>query len=126
VMCGQSGTYTYHGMSYRDTDWIRVYGNGETMTATCRAEFPLQFIFIYNTDCNNLQYDLTTAGPCVPASLSRYVAPEQEVWLWVGASTFSGVPCSFRWILEVDGMGWSGPWSPSENSTWGEIKNMYK
>ena len=104
VMCGESGTYLYYGSSYRDTDWIRVRGNNETMTATIEAEFAVQFIFIYVADCNNLQYDLTTANPCVPATLSRYVAFDQEVWIWIGPQVFSGVPCGKEWILTMDGI----------------------
>ncbi len=124
VMCGKGGTYLYYGSSYRDTDWIRVYGNGETMTATCTAEFPVQFIFIYNPDCYNLLYDLTTASACIPATLSRYVAAGQEVWMWVGTQQFNGVPCDKEWILEMTGIYCEGV--PADKSSWGTIKNMYK
>jgi hypothetical protein len=125
VMCGKSGTYVYHGMSYRDTDWIRVYGNGETMTATCEAEFPLQLIFIYTTDCNDLYYDIAPpVDPCVPVSLSRQVDTGTEAWIWVGSTEFSGIPCGSDWILWMDNI-YCEP-SPTERSTWGAIKNMYK
>ena len=128
VLCGTSGTYLYNGGGYRDTDWMLAYGNGGTMTASLRAEFPVQFIFIYGLDCNNLVYDITTAGACQDAVLSRNVAAGTPVWLWVGASVFDGVPCGSNWVLTVDGLG-SGEGcepTPVVEKSWGEIKGLYR
>jgi hypothetical protein len=128
VLCGKSGTYLYNGFSYRDTDWFSAYGNGGTMTATWRAEFPIQAIFIYGTNCNALQYDLGTGGPCQDVVLSRFVASGTEVWLWAGASQFNGIPCESDYTITVTGLGDTpgcAP-SPTENTSWGAIKNLYK
>lgn len=105
VMCGKSGTYLYQGLSYRDTDWYQVYGNGGTLTETCEADFPLQLIFIYGTNCASPLYDYTTANPCQSVSLSRTVGAAVGAWMWVGPSQFNGVPCgSSNYVLSLSGI----------------------
>lgn len=104
VMCGKSGTYLYQGLSYRDTDWFRVHGVGGTLTETCIADFPLQLIFIYGTNCASPLYDYTTANPCQSVSLSRTVGSGVEAWMWVGPSQFNGVPCGSNYVLSLDGI----------------------
>jgi len=123
TMCGKSCTYLYYGSSYRDTDWFDCIGLGGTVTTDCTAEFPLQFIFIWNADCNNLQYDITTAGACQTATLSRYVGAGVHFWLWVGASVFAGIPES-DYVLNACGI--EGGIVPVQENTWGQIKNLYK
>jgi hypothetical protein len=104
-VCGRSGTYIYNGGSYRDTDWYDAVGSGNLATMSCMAEFPLQIIFIYGTDCDNLLYEYTTAPMCVQASLSRSIGAGVHFWPWVGPSVFSGVPCSSEYWLHVTGLG---------------------
>jgi hypothetical protein len=123
TMCGLSCTYSYQGSSYRDTDWFEMTAVGGTVTATCEAEFPLQFILIYVADCNNLQYDLLQVPMCEPATLSYNFSAGQIFWLWVGASVFSGIPES-EYIFDVCGI--EGGVTPASSSTWGEIKGMFK
>lgn len=127
-MFGKSGTFLYDGLSYRDTDWYTVYGAGTTMSVTCRAEFPLQLIVMYGTDCNNLGYDLVTGGMCYEVNLSRYVEIGAEVWVWVAPSQFNGIPCESDYLLTLDGIG-TGPGCeavPVIKSTWGAIKNRFR
>ncbi len=123
VVCGESCTYMYQGNQTRDTDWYEITAVGGTVTATVTAEFPVQFILIYGPDCNNLQYDLLTGGPCEPLTLSYNATAGQLLWLWVGASVFEGVPLS-DYILEVSGI--EGGTTPTTESTWGTIKGMFK
>jgi len=105
VLCGRSGTYLYDGWNYRDTDWFDVIGSGETLTVSCVAEFPLQLLLIYGTDCLNPQYDIVTAGRCEEASLSRVIGEGEHAWIWVGPSAFSGVGCESVYLLQVTGLG---------------------
>jgi hypothetical protein len=128
VMCGLGGTFLYNGMSYRDTDWFTVWGTGEPLTASCQAEFPLQFIFIWGTDCNNLMYDLASAPACETATLSRAVPAGTFVWIWVGTSLFHGVPCDARYILSLDNIavGPDCPPVPVEERNWGTLKSLYR
>lgn len=123
VVCGLSGTYNYSGLSYRDTDWFRVYGAGGTMTMTLEGEFPVQLIFIYGTSCASPLYDYTTGSPCQAVSLSRTVAAGVEVWPWVGASQFSGVPCSSEYNLTLSGIWCEG--TATDQTSWGAIKTRF-
>jgi hypothetical protein len=124
VICGKSGTYTYFGFSYRDTDWFSVFGTGGVMTATCVAEFPLQFIFIYGANCSYIQYLLATADQCEYTVLGRVVGSGVEAWMWVGPNQFSGVPCDVDYILQMEGI--QPGVTPVEGSNWGEIKNLFR
>jgi len=129
VMCGQSGTYTYFGSSYRDTDWFRVTGTGGTLTATVNAEFAVQLILFYVIDynCVNYQYNYTS-GPCgQDVSLSYNIGNNVETWVWVGPSVFTGVTCGSEYLLTLTGIG-NGPDCipvPTEKTSWGAIKNLY-
>lgn len=114
TVCGQSCTYLYNGLSYRDTDWYRVYGIGGTLTYTLEAEFPCVAIFIYGTNCANLLYDYTSGGVCTPVVLSRNVADGVEVWLWAGASVYSGLPVS-DYVFTACGI--QGGGTPVEETT---------
>jgi hypothetical protein len=124
LMCGEGGNYIYEGSNYRDTDWYSCYGDGGTMTATVCAEFPVQLIFIYGTNCNNLIYDLATAPAFEEVSLSRTVAEGVEVWIWVGTQSFSGVPCGSIYLLTMEGI-WCEP-TAVEDHSWGSIKSLYR
>lgn len=122
VLCGKSGVFD--GGSSRDTDWFLCYGTGANMTATCTAEFPLQLIFIYGLDCNNLLYDITTSADCVSSSLTRYVAAGTPVWIWVGSSEFStSWPCGLEYVLEMSGIG--VPPTATETTSWSSVKSLY-
>ena len=125
-MCGKSCTYLYQGLSYRDTDWFTVTSDASgTASGTCEAEFPLQFILIYVADCNNLQYLLQQAQCATPITLTYPTYEGQEIWWWVGASVFTGVPESI-YALHVCGITGIVPPVPVEESSWGVIKNAYK
>jgi hypothetical protein len=121
-LCGKSCTYLYQGLSYRDTDWFEVYGNNENLSCTWEAEFPLQAILIYGTDCNNLQYVIGSAGPCTPVTLTWFVGTSVPAWLWTGASVFSGIPES-DYVMNICGLEHGEV--PVEETSWGAIKNLY-
>lgn len=122
-MCGKSGTYSYYGLSYRDTDWFTVTAVGGTLTMTLEADFPVVLIYIYGTDCANPLYDYTTANPCQSVSLSRTVAADAIVWPWVGGNQFSGIPCGSNYVLSLDGIKCGA--TATENTSWGTIKSRY-
>lgn len=127
VMCGKGGTYSYEGFSYRDTDWFEVWGNNGILTATCRAEFPLLLIFIWNVDCSNLLFDQTMAEACQTATLSRYVPAGTPAVIWVGSSAFSGWPCELNYVLELDNIGQRPTSSaPDLGTHWGAIKSLFR
>jgi len=127
LFCGMSGTYDNGGISTRDTDWMVCWGTGGVMTFTVCASFPVQLIFIYGTNCSSPTYDYTTGNPFTEVTLSHTIANGAFAWAWVGASTFTGVPCESPYLLTVDGLGTgAGCEVPTQSKTWGGIKNMYK
>lgn len=125
TLCGKSGTFVTQGLSYRDTDWFDSVGTGTEVTRECVAEFPLQLMFIWGTDCNNLQYDLTTSEECAPATLSRYVAEGAHLWPWVGPQVLSGLDCQADYVLGVCGIAPAPP-TPVRPESWGQIKQLYR
>ena len=66
---------------------------------------------------------LIEGDPCEPLTLSPDFEAGELVWLWVGASVFSGVPES-DYILDICGI--EGEPVPVNESTWGAIKGMFK
>ena len=123
-MCGKSGTFLYQGLDYRDTDWYRCAGVGEIMTASVLAEFPVQLIFIYGTDCANPEYELATGGSMQVVTLSRYVEAGDEVWIWVGPSRFNEIPCGSTYVLSMDGIRCEA--TPTRHTSWGTIKALHR
>jgi hypothetical protein len=102
TVCGRSCTYSYSGLSYRDTDWYTATAGGP-VTLTCTAEFPVLLLLIYGTDCSNLGYLYQTAGTCETASIAWDAQPGQQIWPWVGPSAFSGVSES-GYVLGLSGL----------------------
>lgn len=128
VLCGKGGTYVSNGLSYRDTDWFVAYGTGGTMTATWVAEFPILGIFIYETDCSNLEFEAVTGMPCEDVTISRHVDDGVAVWLWAGATQFNGIPCESEYLIRIEGLR-PGPEcepSPVEDSRWGRVKSRFR
>jgi len=125
VVCGRSGTYSYQGYSYRDTDWFEVYGWGVLMEAALIAEFPVQLLLIYGADCSYPQYLAASGGECEDIWLSREVEAGTRTWVWVGPSAFSGVSCASQYILELAGIT-PEVISPVGTGTWGEIKSCFR
>jgi hypothetical protein len=123
VMCGTSGTYLYQGINRRDTDWFTCTGTGATMSASVIAEFPVQLMFIYGTDCDNLQYEVETGGMMQPVTLSRYVDAEDEVWIRVCPSQFDGVLCGSTYVLSMDGIQCEP--TPARWTSWGSVKGRW-
>ncbi len=90
---------------------------------TGRAEFPYQMLFIYLTECNNLQYDLVQAIPCQDAVLSHDMAAGAAVWLWHAPSIMTGVPES-NYVFTICGIVDAEPVA-TEAATWGRIKHRF-
>ncbi len=100
VMCGKSCTF---GSFDRDTDWFESMGAGTLVTATCTAEFPLQFLLIYGADCAALDYVIGTGDPSVPVTRTWTVGAGEAVWFWVGNQDFWGWPES-NYVLDICGI----------------------
>jgi hypothetical protein len=107
TVCGESGTYSYFGSSYRDTDWYEftLYAPA-TVTWDVVAEFDL-LVFLIDAGSGNCSdfaiLGSATANDCDHASLT-IALDAGTYWAWVGPSVFSGVPCGaeYEGVLTVD------------------------
>jgi hypothetical protein len=131
ILCGESGTYTYNGFSYRDTDWFPVWAVGGTVTMRCCAAFPLQLLYLSTVDqaaCTYGGYDYVQTGAYVEAVLTYTALASEELWVWIGPSVFTGVPCGSEYVLTVDGVTTHPSCSPvsTQNTSWGRVKSMYR
>ncbi|MBP6875482.1 MAG: hypothetical protein KBD56_05385 [Candidatus Eisenbacteria bacterium] len=114
----------YDGASYRDTDWFQVVGTGGPLTASLRAVFNPQLIFIYNADCENLQYTLVS-GVCVETLVLEHTVESGAIaWIWVGPSAFSGIGCGAPYVLELSGIAEEA--TPVAGKAWGNIKRLFR
>jgi hypothetical protein len=124
-LCGVSGWYTYSGSNYRDTDWFRGVAAGYEVTMTIEAEFESYIFFLGPTDCTLVDVvSSALASPCTPTTLSYASYPGEEIWMWVGPSTFTGPVNEYEYFLKICGLAYDT--IPVENKTWGGVKSIYK
>ncbi len=125
-LCGVSGWY-YSGGSFRDTDWFPVVADGYQIDWFIDAEFAVNcFVIIPNYSCPGsytIPYSFS-AGPCFEVSLSFATNPGEEFWLWVGPTVFSGPVNEFTYFMRVYGI--VADVIPTEQTTLGTLKNLYK
>ncbi len=123
-LCGVSGWY-YAGASYRDTDWFPIVASGEQLKVTITAEFQTRLYVMYPPDCNiPLLFPHIIVDPCIAGTISYPTSPGMEIWLWVGPNTFSGPVYEYTYFLHVCGIMWEV--LPTENSSWGALKALYR
>jgi len=95
IECGQTicGT-SWADLDLRDTDWFRIHAAG-TIHWFCEAELSLN-IFILNDNCSAIE--LLAEGHagqlCNYMTATLHDAEEDTYILWIGATGFSGFPCS--------------------------------
>jgi len=123
-LCGVSGWY-YAGDSYRDTDWFPVLAEGYQIDVTLTAEYETNLYLLFPPDCNTVGVVASaTVPPCVPTLLSYPTTPGMEIWIWVGPSTFSGPVNEYAYFLHVCGILYDV--IPTEQTSWGELKERYR
>ena len=81
------------------------------------------FILMYGPDCADLQMETEQGEPCETLTLMWEFNVGDLLWLWVGTSTFEGVPES-DYILDVCGLEAEGV--PTIETSWGAIKGLYR
>lgn len=128
TVCGKSCTYLYQGSSYRDTDWYTMNALGGNVTVLGQAEFPFLMFIIYgpsgqNVTCSNYTLLSGTGNPCVDVNISYSLVAGVEFWVWAGPSVFTGIT-EKNYVFTVCGI--EGGVVPTEETTWGAIKNSYK
>ena len=111
TICGDAGTYTYTGQSYRDTDWYAIQiDEPKYLTMTVEAEFPVVFGFAEKVppgsdDCADITgyiWPSVEADPCEEASVTSAWLPPGEYWCFVAPSVYTGYPmCTYDYRLEL-------------------------
>ena len=126
-LCGKSGWFlSPEGHERRDTDWFKVfvYETG-MMEFTVEPEYQCRIIYITPPVCDLTIYYLQTIADCgAPGTLIFPVFEGQEVWLWVGPTTFSGPVTEFSYFMTVTNNTFETV--PSEGMSWGRVKSLYR
>jgi hypothetical protein len=124
-VCGASGTYTFNGLSYRDTDWYAFnLPVARSVTATLCASFSSQLAAIDgNIGCGFITIICGSVFGTPGSSVScTYSAPAGANWIFVATSSFSGVPCGSPYVLDV----FLECPNAAEITSWGEIKGLFR
>lgn len=90
VICGESGTFSYSGGPYRDTDWYEIdTAHPCSLTVQVDAEFSVSVLLIRaNPDCYNYTVlESSTPEFCLPAYFERAIAPGRY-WIWAGPGVY--------------------------------------
>jgi hypothetical protein len=127
VICGNSGTYMFNGLSYRDTDWYvfnvpLAYNASVILCASFDAELA---VIDGNDGCG---FQTILCGPIfAPAGFAlscEYIAPSGPNWVFAATSAFAGVPCGSPYTLLV--CYGSDCFTATESKSWGGIKALYR
>jgi hypothetical protein len=127
--CGQGGVYDYNGLSYRDTDWYLIYPCGDVpISFTIDAEFDALLALVTGVpDCwDPVILSYVNAPECIPTTLT-VTLPMEPVGVFVATSTWDpDFECGSDYVLTVEGYTEHCDPTPVENTTWGQVKALYR
>jgi hypothetical protein len=127
AICGTTGVYSFNTILFRDTDWFEI-----NLTAPANiclsgdARVPCYFFIIDGRNgCDNppiVMYANVFCGQvddlCYPCDVGTW-------WLWVGPSAWdTSYTCGSHYWMGITG--YTGGCSPTDPTTWGSIKTLYK
>jgi hypothetical protein len=118
----------FGGLTYRDTDWYRIYPcGGVPISITVEAEFPVLIGFVSGIeDClAPAFYSSMTAPPLTPVTLTEYL-PYGAFAIFVSTSDWGAYPCGLEYSLTIEGYTEHCDPTPVEDTTWGTIKSLYR
>ncbi len=125
---GKSGLYTNDDTDLRDTDWFTaVFNDAGQISWEVTAEQRMTMYRLSEGDCDNLTVMAqATVVPCTPQTLVLNGSPGDVAWLWLGPESYN-IPSGFsgndfNYVLRFEGL--FGV--PVEQSTWGDVKAMYR
>ncbi len=125
-LCGRSGWYAGpSGADTRDTDWFRVFAlETGMMEFTVEAEYPCNIFKLFPLDCGTLDTEYSGVANCGTATtLSFPVTAGEEIWLWVGPTTFTGPVTEFTYFMTVSNNEFGTV--PNEDMSWGGVKTLF-
>jgi len=126
-LCGKSGWYlSSEGGNDRDTDWFIVNAlETGMMEFTVESEYDCYMFKLAPLDCATVAVELSALVRCgTPATLTFPVIAGEEIWLWVGPTTFSGPVTEFTYFMTVSNNVFDVV--PDEGMSWGQVKSLYR
>ncbi len=126
-LCGVSGWYSVDGSPFRDTDWFSAIAlETGMMDFTVEAEYTCYIMKMATGVCDPAVAELFVIASCgTPTTLSFPVTAGEEIWLWVGPSTFSGPVNEFTYFATLTNNYFDAP-VPIEDKNWGGVKALYR
>jgi hypothetical protein len=126
-ICGNTGVYDFGGVTYRDTDWYRIYlpVDAPNFTVTVWSPVPMAIFFLSGA-CPSpvVDYSAYGIGDCVEVSLSAPMLAGEH-WIFVSTDGWTtDWVCGNRYTMLVSGTN-MGP-SGSEPTTWGSLRSLYR
>jgi hypothetical protein len=102
---GTAGTFNYHGLEYRDSDWLQFeLEDSSQVVLQGTAEFDLSMMLLRQgpvNPCDGFEILSWAAVPaCSTASLSGELR-SGRYWIWAAPSDFIGVECGSDYILTL-------------------------
>lgn len=127
--CGVSGWYLDGGVESRDTDWFRLYVPPDGyVEITGDAEMETFMFELAPQDCDEVAVvQSVTIGPCAEATMIIPGEVGNEVWFWVGSTTFTnpgGGDDEYIYFLRTNLL-WHQPVA-TEFRDWTSVKSLFR
>jgi len=126
-LCGKSGWHLNSaGGEVRDTDWFSLTAlSTGMMEFTVESEQPCHMFKLSPLDCGTVGVELQEYPACgMPTTLTFPVTAGEEIWLWVGPSTFTGPVTEFTYFMTVSNNTFDTV--PNEDMNWGQVKSLFR
>jgi hypothetical protein len=129
TICGTTGVFQNDMLQYRDTDWFQLdLTEGSNICLSGDAEVSCYFFILDGRDgCSTSAiqaYGL--AGPCAPVAEICHFCDPGAWWVWAGPSAYDpGIACGSLYDLTISGYS-CGPETPTESTTWGRVKGLFR
>lgn len=134
VLYGRSGWYLCGAGDAdrcRDSDWFTIVAGADgpiVATIESEQEIDLCQVLRWNPCLQPRAPARVTARPCTPATLTVAAAPQTLLCLMVIPTTFAApdgaIGNEFDYVLTVEGL--QHRETPTESSTWGRVKSLYR
>jgi len=126
-MCGRSGWFlSSSGGETRDTDWFQVFALTDgVMEFTAEAEYPTYMFELSVVPCPDVAVVQQAIADCdAPATITIPVSAGQEVWLWIGPTTFTGPVTEYNYSMYVTNNEFSV--IGTEEMSFGGVKALFR
>ncbi len=95
------------------------------MEFTVESEHPLYLFKLAPLECANVAVELQATADCeAPATLTFPVTEGEEIWLWLGPTTFTGPVTEYRYFATVSNNFYDVV--PVEDMSFGGVKALFR